>query len=56
MNFYSLLDQLHEKMGQQTHVVMFSERDITHLYMHIHALSMHRDGTDKHDIETDYTI
>lgn len=44
MNFCSLLDQLHEEMGQQTHVVMFSECDITYLHTHVHALSKWRDG------------
>lgn len=47
MNFCSLLDQ-HENTGQQTHVVMCSERDITYLHTHIHMLSKRRDEIDKY--------
>jgi len=47
IKFCSLLDQLHEKMGQQTNV-MFSERDVTYLHTHIHMLSKQRDGIDKY--------
>jgi hypothetical protein len=37
MNFCSLLDQLHEKMGLQRNVAMFNDWDITYLYTHTHT-------------------
>jgi len=39
IKFCSLLDQLHEKMGQQTNVVMFGEWDVTYLHTRIQTLS-----------------
>jgi hypothetical protein len=56
MNFCSLLDQLHEKIGQKTNV-MFTEWDITtYLHTQVYMLSKQRDGIDKYDIETDYIV